>query len=82
MKSKHSISASDYQNLNFDAWAVESNNIAKSYAYAGITENVKLSDAYVAANNQRTERQIVLGGYRLAYVIRSIFGSKAASFLQ
>jgi hypothetical protein len=82
MRSKHSLQASDYENLNFDSWAEDSYQIAATYAYDGITEGVKLEDDYVTANNDRTERQIVLGGYRLAHVIKTIFGSKAATFLQ
>lgn len=41
------------------------------------TENQALSDNYVKKNQDVIERQIVLGGLRLATVIKQIYGGKA-----
>lgn len=65
----NTVKASDYENLNFLDWADQSFQLGSLNAYAGIKEGDKLPDDYIAKNNKITERQIVLGGYRLAYLI-------------
>lgn len=45
----------------------------------GIKEGDKLPDDYVSKNNALAEKQIVLAGYRLAYMIESLFGSAKAT---
>jgi hypothetical protein len=57
-------------------WAAEANNKA-SEVYGGVTKGEELSENYISKNQEVIKRQIVLGGYRLAHVISSIFGSKS-----
>jgi hypothetical protein len=40
-----------------------------------VTENEKVPDDYITKNKPIAERQLVVGGYRLAYLIEQIFGS-------
>jgi S1/P1 Nuclease len=65
-------------------WATESFEISKSTVYNGVQPNVALSSQYQSAAVAAIEKQIVVGGYRLAYMIQHIFGTAAAptSFLQ
>jgi hypothetical protein len=61
-------------------WASEAYQIARKVAYpstletgAELEEGKVLSDAYVAESTAAGERQIVLAGYRMADVLRSLF---------
>ena len=45
-----------------------------------MTEHEKVPDEYITKTKPIAERQLVLGGYRLAYQIEKIFGQSA--FLQ
>lgn len=65
-------------------WATESFEISKSTVYNGVQPNVALSSQYQAAAEAAIKKQIVVGGYRLAYMIEHIFGTASAetSFLQ
>lgn len=65
-------------------WANESFEVSKSTVYNGVQPNVALSDEYQTAAQAALKKQIVLGGYRLAYMIETIFGGASAetSFLK
>lgn len=65
-------------------WANESFEISKSTVYNGVQPNVALSSQYQTAAEAAIKKQIVVGGYRLAYMIEHIFGTASAetSFLQ
>ena len=66
-------------------WTQESFEISKSTVYNGVEPNVALSSQYQTAAMAAIKKQIVVGGYRLAYMIEHIFGVVAAaetSFLQ
>jgi len=55
----------------FERWAAESHALAESEAYGhGIAENSKPSDEYVSNTRHQAQRQIALGGYRLATILR------------
>jgi len=75
MVGKYPISQNDYENINVDDWANESYELSKSNVYSGITEKQALPDDYVTKNQDAIQRQIVLGGLRLATVMKTIFGS-------
>jgi hypothetical protein len=55
-------------------WANESFELSKSNVYSGIKENEALPEDYITKNQDAIQRQIVLGGLRLSYVITTIFG--------
>ena len=77
------IANNEWQNVNVGMWATESFEISKSTVYNGVEPNVALSSQYQTAAIAAIEKQIVAGGYRLAYMIEHIFGTAAAtSFLQ
>ena len=77
-----------YQNLDWDSWAKDSFNIAKTLysgkfqsdiefdanSFIGIVENDLPPDDYVEDGKLIAESQIMLGGYRLAYTLNYIFG--------
>jgi hypothetical protein len=63
-------------------WANESFEISKSTVYNGVQPNVALTSQYENAAIPAIKKQIVLGGYRLAFMIEHIFGSAQTSFLQ
>ena len=50
-------------------WANESFEVSKSTVYNGVEPNVALSSEYETAASAALKKQIVLGGYRLAYMI-------------
>jgi hypothetical protein len=64
------------------AWANEAYQLAQKVAYRGdletgakFEEGKTLTDAYVAESTATGERQIVLAGYRIADVLRSVFAT-------
>ena len=58
----------------FEAWAMESNELARRVAYADIVENEEPSSNYVLRTRAETKRRVVLGGLRLAVVLNSVLG--------
>jgi hypothetical protein len=50
-----------------------------AHIFTGITEHQTLPESYVAENQQAINKQVVVGGLRLAYVIKTIFGNSAKS---
>lgn len=63
----------DPQGMIFDAkvMAQESYKIGETLAYANISEGMPLSDEYISSAKKAAEKQIVLGGFRLAHMLRS-----------
>jgi hypothetical protein len=47
--------------------------------FQGIKEGEKLPDSYLNTTNPLAEKQIVLAGYRLAYIIESLFGTSSTA---
>jgi len=60
-------------------WAMDSFELTKYAVYSGITENTTPTADYVAKNQYLIQKQIVLGGLRLANIIYNIFGYKKTS---
>jgi hypothetical protein len=63
-----------------DAWAWESNQIARNFVYPDLTptESLKycrLSSSYVAKANRIARERLVLAGYRLAVLLNNTLGS-------
>jgi len=58
---------------NFDAWAQESFELAKSVAYKGMTSGVTPTAAYNANALKTARRRVAWGGYRLAALLNSIW---------
>ena len=88
MESMFSFSADEWQVYNVTQWAVDSFDLTKYAVYSGIKENHGPDDEYVSKNQFLIQRQIVLGGLRLANIIFNIFGysrptaSPQVAFLQ
>jgi len=64
---------------NFEQWAHEGNDVAKSFAYRDltVTENTKvcrLSSAYVAKAHEIARHRLVLAAWRLAALLNSTLG--------
>jgi hypothetical protein len=82
MVNSFTIDPSEYQNNDVDKWAQESFELSKSNVYTGIKENQAIPQDYIDKNQIAIQKQIVLGGLRLANVIKTVFGSaKAQEFL-
>jgi len=72
---------SDVTSLDPHVWAMDSFQISTHFLYDGITQNAALPQTYVDQAVQIAERQIVLGGYRLAHSFIDIHGKGASKFL-
>ena len=67
--------------VNFDAWARESNALARDVVYPGITatDNAKfcrLGSAYVVQSHDLARRQLALAGLRLAALLNETLGGE------
>jgi hypothetical protein len=65
---------------NFDSWAWESNNVARSFVYRDLmpTESLKfcrLSSSYISDANNIARRRLVLAAYRLAALLNGTLGA-------
>lgn len=58
-------------------WAMESWELSKTNVYSGISEQKPLPESYIDKNQDAIEEKIVLGGLRLANVIKTLFGSNS-----
>jgi hypothetical protein len=67
-------------NLNFDDWLKETEEKVKSSVYKGVShkENIDLTEEYIAEQSGLIEKQLVLGGLRLAYLLESYYGTAPA----
>lgn len=81
MEQAYRFSSDQWQNLDIDAWTQESFTLSKTNVYPGIKEGQPLPHDYIAKNQDAIQKQIVLGGLRLSYVIQHIFGGREQSFL-
>lgn len=74
MESMFSFSPDEWQSNNVTQWADESFDLTKYAVYSGIKEHQGPDDEYLSKNQYLIQRQIVLGGLRLANIILNIFG--------
>ena len=58
-------------------WAEEGLNLAQTAAYVGITRGTSPSVAYLNTASSTSEQRLALGGYRLADLLNTLFGSNA-----
>ena len=79
----HAASSSS-ENLapNFEAWARESNAIARDFVYPGITvtdnrKYCRLGSTYVAQSREIAQKRLELAGLRLATLLNATLGSAA-----
>ena len=68
----YTISDEVAQNLDVFSWAKESYKISQDFVYTGIKENEALPDEYVSKCKEIAEKQIVIGGHRLANLLKSL----------
>lgn len=74
---KYTIADSEYRNMLYTKWSQDSYKIAAANVYTGVTQSEAVPQAYIDKNLETLERQIVLGGMRLAYLITKVFGNSA-----
>lgn len=67
---------STYENTDFGGWSKEAYDIGITL-YDGINQNEALPQSYIDANWVMTENRVMLGGYRLAYIIEYMFPSSS-----
>jgi hypothetical protein len=65
---------------NFDSWAWESNNVARSFVYRDLTptESLKycrLGSGYIREANHIARQRLVLAAYRLATLLNETLGA-------
>ena len=58
--------------MNTNDWAKQSFEISESFVYANIKEGDDLPEDYLTKAQEIAERQIVLGGTRLANLLMSL----------
>ena len=75
---------SEWQNIDVGKWTLESFEVSKEAVYPTVEPNTPLSEAYMEKARDAIQKQIALGGLRLAYVLQHIFGESEApeTFLQ
>ena len=62
--------------MDIQSWVNDSFELAKSGVYPDVVPGQPLPEEYLERNKNALERQIVLGGLRLSYVIETIFGTQ------
>ncbi|HEV2764610.1 MAG TPA: S1/P1 nuclease, partial [Pyrinomonadaceae bacterium] len=68
----------NWKNVDPHDWAVESNQIARSFAYARIREGEAPSKAYEEEARRIVSERMALAGYRLAEVLNRVFPNPPA----
>lgn len=68
LRSKYQLAANEYQNTNAVSWAQETFELGMQ-AYSDISMNEPVAEDYIAKNKAFAEKQLVLGGERLAYLL-------------
>lgn len=69
---KYDITDSEANELDVRVWAQEAFNYSQTAVYPNIQKNVMPSEDYIQQCREVTERQVVLGGHRLAAMLRSL----------
>jgi len=69
---KYPIDESVATNLDVNQWALDSFKISSEFVYEGVTPNQTLSDEYIKKGKEITEKQIVIGGSRLAAMLKTL----------
>lgn len=76
------IEDKDANNLDFSSWAKEANELAKTVVYrGGIKENEKVPKDYITNDRKLAEKQLSLGGARLANLLISLDLGSGEKFL-
>jgi len=60
---------------DYRTWSDETFKITQDFVYEGITEYTLPSDTYIANGIKIAEKQLALGGYRLAYLLENMWGA-------
>ena len=76
------LAPGDETRTDFDAWARESNAIARDFVYPGVTatdnkKNCRLSSGYVAQARQIARARLALAAARLAVLLNDTLGADA-----
>ena len=69
---KYEISDADANQLDVKVWAHEAFEFSKSDVYPHIEKNKMPSNEYIENARAIAERQVVLGGHRLANMLKSL----------
>jgi len=71
----------DLKSLDPAVWAKDSFEKSEFFVYDHIAENASLPADYIKQGQSIAEKQIVIGGFRLAHVLMSIYGDSGDKFL-
>ena len=78
MRAAQSFNYSEWQNpLAIQTWVEESIALSETVVYPGVKDGQSLSDEYLRSGREVINRQVVIGGLRLASIIKYIFVDKA-----
>lgn len=69
---RHPIDADVASNIDVNQWAMDSYNISASFLYEGVEPNQALSKDYVKKAVEIAEKQVVIGGNRLASLLKTL----------
>lgn len=73
---KYPLIPADYQEFDLFKWAQQTFDQVAPVVLDSIQENTPLPDDYLVKNRPFIERQIVLAGHRLAFLIQTLFGGE------
>jgi len=72
MMADYKIDSSVATDLEPKHWAEDSYKISSTFVYNGLEQNKKISDEYKKAGLTIAEKQVVIGGTRLANLLMSL----------
>jgi S1/P1 Nuclease len=64
----------EWQAMDPDGWVIESNSIARNFAFQEIKVNSKPSPEYINEAKRTAGKRIAFAGYRLAHLLNLIYG--------
>lgn len=78
----YTIEDADAKNLDFTDWAAEDFYFTAVYVYTDLIQGEKLSHDYIEVARSIAERQVLLGGLRLANLLKSLkLGAEPSEFI-
>jgi hypothetical protein len=71
----------DLASIDPAVWAQDSFQAGETFVYKNIAESQPLPAEYVNEAQKIAQKQIVIGGFRLAHILMDIYGTKTDLFL-
>lgn len=69
---RHPIDADVASNIDVNQWAQDSYKISSEFVYDGVNPNEALTKDYISKGKDIAEKQVVIGGNRLASLLKTL----------